>query len=196
MKRVFFLLIGILAFSVACQDNFVEPENDLQTVTKSAKVEKIKTFQIKGWVTATPNPNEPEIACTPVEAGVTVKGIGWVSGHDNIFGKFDPEYSTFQNESCDFILTPEGPVVYTVTKVILQRMNGDQMVGVNYMWINVVNGEISGYNDITEGTGRFDGVTGKTDMLNGSIDLSTGIASWEEDGEITLVLKSLVSTIN
>ena len=185
MKRVIFLLIGILIFCISCQDDLVEPENSL----KSAKIEKTKTFQIKGWVTAIPNPEEQDIVCTPVEAGVTVKGIGWVSGYDNIFGRFDPENSTFMNETCDFMLTPEGPVVYTVTKVILQRMNGDQMFVVNYMWINVANGEISGYNDITNGTGRFDGVTGKTDMLNGSINLATGLASWEEDGYITLVLK-------
>ena len=189
MKRVFFLLIGILAFSVACQDNFVEPESEMATGTKSAKVEKIKTFQIKGWVTATPYADEPEIACSPVEAGVTVKGVGWVSGHDNIFGKFDPKNSTFQNENCDFMLTPEGPVIYAKTNVILQRMNGDKMFVVNYMWIDALTGVISGYNEMTGGTGRFEGVTGKTDMLNGSIDLATGIASWEEDGYLKLVLK-------
>lgn len=190
MKRIIFLLIGILALSVACQDNFVEPENDLSTFTKSAKVEKIKTFQIKGWVTATPYADVPEIACNPVGTGVNIKGVGWVSGHDNIFGKFDPENSTFQNETCDFMMTEEGPVIYAKTNVILQRMNGDQMFGVNHMWINPSTGEISGFTEITDGTGRFKGVTGSTNMVNGSIDLATGIASWEEDGEITLVLKN------
>lgn len=189
MKRLFFLLIGILAFSVACQDNFVEPENDFTNDTKSAKIEKVKTFQIKGWVTATPDPDQPAIACAPVEAGATVKGMGWVCGHDNIFGEFDPENSTYELEFCELDMTPEGPVIYCKTNVILQRMNGDQMYLVNHMWIHVVSGEISGYNDINNGTGRFEGVTGKTDMLNGIIDLATGIASWEEDGEITLILK-------
>lgn len=189
MKRVFLLLIGILVFSVACQDNFVEPENDMTVVTKSAKVEKNKTFQIKGWVSITPDPDKPDIACTPIDYGVTIKGIGWVSVHDNIFGKFDPDNSTFENEFCEFEMTPVGPVIYARTNVILQRSNGDKMFAVNHMWIIAITGEISGYNDVNNGTGRFEGVIGQTNIMNSTIDLETSIASWEEDGYITLVLK-------
>ncbi len=189
MKRIFFLLIGILVFGVSCQDNFVEPENDLASVTKNAKTEKTQTFHINGWVKATPDLQQPEVACTPVEAGVTIKGVGWVSGQENIFGKFDPVNSTYENETCEFEMTPVGPVVYGRTNVILQKMNGENMFVKNHMWINVVSGEISGYSEVTGGTGRFDGATGMADMFNGSINLETGIATWEEDGYITLVLK-------
>ncbi|WP_340111271.1 alpha/beta hydrolase [Maribellus mangrovi] len=38
MKRIIFILIGFLILSVACQDEFVEPENDVSVVTKSAIV--------------------------------------------------------------------------------------------------------------------------------------------------------------
>lgn len=189
MKRVFFLLIGILAFSVACQDNFVETDNDATQLTKSAKYEKVQTFPIKGWVKATPDTEQPEVVCNPTEAGVSLKGMGWVSGRDNILGKFDPENSTYGNEFCELIMTDEGPVVYARTNVILQRMNGEQIFVVNHMWISVLSGEIAGYNEIYNGTGRFEGASGQTNMLNGAIDLLTGIATWEEDGYITLILK-------
>lgn len=186
MKRIIFLLIGILALSVACQDEFVEPENSL----KSAKTEKTQTFQIKGWVTIISNTEMPEMACNPVEAGILLKGNGWVSGHDNILGKFDAENNTFAIEYCELEITPDGlPFVYARTNVILQRMNGDKIFAVNHMWINALNGEISGYTDITNGTGRFEGVVGQINMLNGTVDTEQGIGSWEEDGEITLVLK-------
>ena len=114
---------------------------------------------------------------------------GWVSGHETIFGKFDPENSTYEKEFCEFTMTAQGPVVYTLTHVTLQRMNGEQMFVENHMWLNVATGEISGYSDVVDGTGRFEGVTGRAEMLNGTVDLSTGIGNWEEDGYITLILK-------
>ena len=86
-------------------------------------------------------------------------------------------------------MTAEGPVVYTITDVILQRMNGEQLFVKNYMWINLVNGEISGYNDVIDGTGKFEGASGKTTMVNGKVDLETGIGYWEEEGYIILVSK-------
>lgn len=185
MKRIIFLLIGILALSVACQNDFVEPDDSL----KSANVEKTKSFPIKGWANIIPNPENPQVACNPVEAGVMLFGSGWVSGHDNILGTFNPENSTYENEYCQLEITEAGPVVYTETNVTLARMNGDKIFAVNHMWINAISGEISGYSDVFDGTGRFEGASGQTNMLNGTVDLATGIGSWEEDGYITLVLK-------
>jgi hypothetical protein len=186
MKRLFFLLIGILAFCVACQDDFAEPESS----TKSAKFEKTKTFQIGGWITIVANPEMPEMACNPVGANVLLKGSGWVSGQENILGRIDPENSTYETEYCELEINEEGhPFVYARTKVILQRMNGDKLFLVNHMWIDAMSGDISGYSDITDGTGRFEGAVGQTSMLNGTVDTEKGIGSWEEDGEITLVLK-------
>lgn len=190
MKRIILLLFGILALSVGCQDNLVDSENDAVVNTKSAVYERIQTFPIRGRVTATPYLDQPEVSCVPIQAGVTLKGVGWVSGHDNIIGKFDPENSTYENEYCELEMTNHGPVVYAKTNVILQRMNGEQIYVVNHMWINVLNGEITGHNEITNGTGRFEGAKGETTMLDGTIDLATGIATWEEDGYLTMVLKN------
>lgn len=189
MKRVYLLTAGFLILAVACQDNFVEPGNDLTPVTKSAKIEKTITFHIKGCVNAIPNNNGPVILCSPAEAGVAVPGSGRVSGHENILGKFDPENSTFEKEYCEFTMTPEGPVIYMNTNVILQNMSGEKMFVKNHMWFNVMTGDISGYSDVIEGTGRFEGVTGSADMMNATIDPVTGIGSWEEEGYITLVIK-------
>lgn len=189
MKQVIFLLIGILMLSVACQDNFVEPENDMTVVTKSAKFEKTKTHQIKGRISVIPDPEAPMLTCSPVGAEIKMHSRGWISGHENIFGKFDQEHSIYEKESCELNMTDEGPVVYNRTNVIVQRSNGDKMFAVNNMWINVATGDIWGYTEINDGTGRFEGVTGRADMLNASIDLETGIGSWDEIGYLTLVIK-------
>jgi len=151
MKRVCLLTAVFLILAVACQDNFVEPENDAIVGTKSARLEKTKTFQIKGCVNAIPNNGGPVILCSPAEAGVAVPGSGRVSGHENIFGKFDPENSTFEKEYCEFTMTPVGPVIYMSTDVILLNMSGEKMFVKNHIWINVVSGDISGYSDVIDG---------------------------------------------
>ena len=189
MKRICLLSAGVLILAVACQDNFVEPENGMTTVEKSARLEKTITLHVKGCVKAIPDNDGSVVLCSPAEAGVTVPGSGRVSGHENILGKFDPGNSTFEKEYCEFTMTPEGPVIYMNTNVILQNMSGEKMFVKNHIWINAVNGDISGYSDVIDGTGRFEGVTGSTGMMNATIDPETGIGSWEEEGYITLVIK-------
>lgn len=189
MKRVFFLLIGILVLSVACQDDFVEPENDLSAVEKSAKFEKVKTFHVKGHVEAIPNIDLPFTSCIPVESEIALPGSGWVSGHKSIFGKFIQEESFFNRDFCEFSMTPEGPVVYSHANVEITSYTGDKIFVDSHSWVNAATGIITGYNEIMNGTGRFEGAHGQSDILNGLLDPNTGIASWEEDGYITLVLK-------
>jgi len=189
MKRVLILLIGFLMISVACQDEFVEPDNDATTVTKSAKYEKVKTFQVKGHVDAIPNADLPFVSCTPPEYEVALPGSGWVSGHKSIFGDFVQEKSFFNRDLCEFSLTAEGPVIYSHANVEITRADGDKIFVDSHSWVNAATGVISGYNVIKNGTGRFEGAYGESDIVNGTVDPDTGIASWDEDGYLTLVLK-------
>lgn len=188
MKRIIFLLVGVLLLSLACQDEFNDPVAN-NSATKSAKYDKTKTYQVKGWVTAIGNSDAPSITCVPVEAGVVLSGSGWVDGHENILGKFDVKNSTYEKDYCEFSMTNEGPLVYTRTNVILQNMSGEQLFVVNHMWLNVATSEISGYSEIIDGTDRFEGASGSAVMLNGKVDQDSDVASWEEEGEITLVIK-------
>ena len=185
MKRIIFLLIGILAMSVACQDDFVEPENNL----KSAKYEKTQTFQVKGWAEVIPDWNAGTFTCNPEELGIEFCTRGWVNGHVNILGTIVREQSTYEKQSCDVTMTEEGPVVLNVVTADILRTNGNRTFVVCHMWINVATGEIWGQNDLTGGTGRFEGITGTTYIRNAKIIHETGGISWKEDGFITLVLK-------
>jgi len=189
MKRVFFLLVGILILCVACQDDFVESDKDMTPATKSAKYEKVKTFNVKGHVEAIPNIALPFTSCTPVAYEIALPGSGWVSGHKSIFGKFVQNKSFFTRDFCEFSLTPEGPVVYSHAEVEITSYTGDKIFVDSHSWVNAATGVITGYNVIKDGTGRFEGAYGESDILNGILDSDTGIASWEEDGYITLVLK-------
>ncbi len=187
MKRLIFLLIGIFIVATACQDNFVETENDLSQIEKSAKYEKIKTFNIKSRITATPNNEGPVITCNPET--IVMSGTGWVSGQENIFGKILQDKSTYEKEFCELTITDEGPVLYTKVNVLLQNTKNEKQFVINHHFINIATGDSWGHSELTGGTGRFEGATGFTEMLNVVIDPVTGIGTWDEEGEITLVLK-------
>lgn len=189
MKRIIFLLIGIATFSLACQKEVVVPENEPDVNLKSAKVEKTKTFYVRGCAEAIPDFDSPLTSCTPTEYEIELPGSGWVSGHKNMFGKFVREESIFERDFCELNLTAEGPVVYSHANVEITGASGDKIFVESHNWINVITGEISGYNEIKGGTGRFDGAYGQADMLNATLDPVTGIARWDEEGYLTLVIK-------
>jgi len=155
----------------------------------SAKSEKLKTFQVRGHVEAIPNLSNPTITCIPAEYDVILPGSGWVNGHKNIFGKFVQDESFFERDLCELNMTPEGPVVYSHANVELTSSDGDKIFVESHSWVNAVTGDVSGYNVIKDGTGRFKDAYGESDIINGTFDPETGITSWDEDGYITLVLK-------
>ena len=189
MKRIVFLLIGILAFSLACQKEATDPVNEPEANLKSADVEKTKTFYVRGHVEAIPDFGSPLTMCAPAEYEIELPGSGWVNGHKSMFGKFVLEESFFSRDHCELNLTPEGPVIYSHANVEITGASGDKIFVENHTWINATTGEISGYNEIKAGTGRFEGAYGNTDMLNATLDPETGIASWDEAGFITMVMK-------
>jgi hypothetical protein len=188
MKRVFFLLIGILAFSVACQDNFVEPENELSAVEKSAKFEKVKTFPVKGWINIIPDPDAPMFSCTPEQFGIEMCSSGWIKGIETILGKIVEEKSTYEKQSCDVTMTDAGPVIHNVVTAKVTYACGDIAFCESHTFINPVTGEVWGQTDVLDGTGRYEGATGTMYQLNGKM-LPEGGLSWEVEGYVTLVLK-------
>lgn len=179
----------MLILAVACQDNFVEPENDMSAVEKSAKYEKVKTFHVKGWINIIPDPEAPLFLCTPEDFGIEMCSSGWINGRETILGKIVEEKSTYEKQSCDVTMTIDGPVIHNVVNGTVTYANGDKIFAENHTFINVVTGEVWGHTDQLDGTGRFEGITGTTYMLNGKMIPETGGLSWEEEGEVTLVLK-------
>jgi len=171
--------------SVACQDEFAEPKDSL----KSAKFDNTKTFALHGYVNSIPNLDGPVVSCLPEGSELALSETGWVSGYVNIIGKIVQEKSTYRGVSCEMIMTPEGPVVLITADVELIRSNGDKIILVSHMILDPLTNKISGYNEYTGGTGRFEGISGECNIMNGVLDPETGIASWEEEGYITLILK-------
>jgi hypothetical protein len=57
------------------------------------------------------------------------------------------------------------------------------------MYINVATGDIWGHNELVGGTGRFEGISGTTQILQAKMVPETGGVTWVEEGEITLILK-------
>jgi hypothetical protein len=186
MKRVFFLLIGLLILAVSCQDDFVEPEN--APVTKSAKYEKTKTFQVKGWTQVIPDETAGRFQCETFGPPFDMCAAGWMAGHLNILGDVVQEQSTYTKLYCELLMTPEGVVVYNEVSAELLMSNGERISGLGFVSINTETGEVTGHAEYIGGTGRFEGMTGRTEVVNGKV-LPEGGLYWDSVGEITLVLK-------
>ncbi len=186
MKRLFLLLIGILAFCIACQDNFVEPEN--APVTKSAKYEKTKTHQVKGWMQVIPDEAAGSFQCETFGPPFDMCAAGWMAGHSNILGTVNKEESTYQKLYCELQLIAGEPVVYNEVSAELKYATGETVYGLGFLSINTVSGEVTGHTEFTDGTGRFKGITGTTRVVNGKV-LPDGGLYWDTEGEITLVVK-------
>ncbi|KJF44765.1 hypothetical protein [Draconibacterium sediminis] len=185
MKRIIFLLIGIFIVATACQDDYIETEDSL----KSAKLEKTQTFKIKGWAEVIPDWDSGMFPCTPEDYGIAFCTRGWVTGHENILGTVVQEESTYEKVSCDVTITPDGPVAHNVVSADVLRTNGNRTYVICHMYINVATGDIWGHNDLVGGTGRFEGVSGTTQILEAVMVSETGGITWKEEGEITLILK-------
>ena len=113
----------------------------------------------------------------------------WIAGHVNLFGPFVEGESLAVNEWCDFSITEEGPIIAAGSTFEVTNPQGEKLFGIHYDEFNVATGVITGTDELTGGTGRFEGCTGYDVLVNGSRDPETGIASWDIEGEMTLVLK-------
>ncbi|MDX1284089.1 MAG: hypothetical protein R3182_03710 [Draconibacterium sp.] len=189
MKRVFLLFIGILIICVSCQNELLDPNSEMLAAEKSAKYEKTKTYQIKGWVTVIPDWESPMFTCTPEDLGIEFCSRGWVAGHENILGTIVQEQSTYEKVSCEVTMTEDGPVVHNVVRSDILRTNGNRTVIICHMYINVATGDIWGQNELISGTGRFEGITGTTHILQAKMIPETGGITWKVAGFVNLVLK-------
>jgi len=173
MKTLKFFLIGSLFAVCGCnEDVFNTGEPALDSGKKSAAVVKTVTVKVNGRVNAIPDPNLPQVTCLPENLGIILPGGGWSSGFTTMIGKFVQEESTYERVNCEFVMTDEGPAVYSECHVIIRGNNGDQMYLVNESWLDLATGKFTGHNVLTGGTGRFEGATGWMEMINAAIQLT------------------------
>ncbi len=189
MKNIILLLIGIMTLTVACQKDSEDFASAQDLTTRNAKTEKLQTFKTKGHVIGTTNWDYPMIACTPEESNVQKPSGVWIGGHVNLFGPFVEGESLAVNDWCTFSITAEGPVIGAGSHFEVTNPKDEKLFGTHYDEFNVVTNVITGYDELTGGTGKFEGCTGHDVLLNGYRDPETGIASWDIEGEMTLVLK-------
>ena len=185
MKTLHYLLIGILFAAFGCSEDFLPTENpeDVLAAKKKAEVPKTVTIPVHGQVTTSPDYTKPLLPCTPIEMKVAVASEGTAKGHSTMTGAFVQEESTFETYLCDVQLTPEGiPIIYAESDVVITGQRGDQKFIKSCMWINVVTNVVTGFNELTGGTERFEGISGRVELVDGRFDPETGSVSWKEEG--------------
>jgi hypothetical protein len=114
-----------------------------------------------------------ELFCTPVQYGISHTQFGLLKGNQTHGGKIIPELSPWEITGCSTDLTTRlniSTIYGTVTVA-----NGDSYFYDCIMIVNIDDKSVIMYITITDGMGRFEGVTGQvtcTGSLNGVVTFS------------------------
>lgn len=146
MKRIIFLLIGILFVAYGCSDNILNTDPVLEEANlKYAKTDKVP---IKGEVFISVDEYDAQ--------GLGIKGK--MSGYFSHLGKLNETKSTWENMSHDLT---QYPLITFIQDVAFCAANGDLFYGTYTGVVDFTTLEVNGSVLIEGGTGRFENASGQ-----------------------------------
>ena len=124
------------------------------------------------------------VTCTPEESKIYLPEKQWISGSFDYFDEFKQSECYVLNKGCEAIDANHLKEIFAGQ---IMDINSNSIVFDGWVIVDIstasgnpllpVNGEIQ----VTNGTGRFDGVSGSIRM-NGNVSISNGIMNWKGDG--------------
>jgi len=162
MKRIIFLLIGLLFIASGCSNETLNTDSALEEANlKSATTKMI--------------PSKGEIIISVDEYDAQGLGIkGKMSGYLTHMGKLDETKSTWVTLYHDFSQYP--PLVIQVNDLVFCAPNGDLLYGTYTGVLDITTSEINGSTVLEGGTGRFENATGQSTV--------TGYPWYDELGRV------------
>ena len=133
----------------------------------------------------TPDETLPFVECTPSQAGIFLKGGGVVNGNATHVGLVNSEKSPWLMTGCSF-----NPMAYQLTSYVAGKItaaNGDYFFYTGQIVTQLPDYTLTGEIIMNDGTGKFKGVTGSV-LIEGGVDMTTGVLSWSGEGTIALVV--------
>ena len=162
MKRVIFLLIGILFIASGCSNETINTDSAFEEANlKSATT---KMIPIKGEVIISVDEYD--------EQGLGINGK--MSGYLTHMGKLNQEKSTWVTLYHDFSQYP--PIIIQVNDLVFCAANGDLVYGSYTGYNDVTTSIVDGYCELKNGTGRFKNATGYSNV--------TGYPWFDEFGRV------------
>lgn len=172
------LFAGLFFMSCSQEDGLIQKSSDLDDIANS---KDIKMVPFKGNFSSIPVSPEP-IPCTfqgqpsPVEALI----YNTISGNATHLGKIDPTLSPLIVVNC--ILNDEESITTTL-EMTFRNKNGDGIKVYGDAVLNIA-GPSSGYFDIIEGYGKFEGATGWM-ATAGMFNIDQGTTVYSAEGRIS-----------
>lgn len=160
MKRIIFLLIGLLFIASGCSNETLSTDSALEEANLKSAITKM--IPIKGEVIISVDEYN--------ELGLGKNGK--MSGYFTHMGKLDETKSTWVNLSNDLSQYPL--FISIVNDVVFCAANGDLIYGTYYGTTDVTTAEVKGSLVIEGGTGRFVNASGQTS--------ASGYAWYDETG--------------
>ena len=193
MKTLLKLTGLFLLFFVGCTSNQEIEELNAPALTKfqnqvamQAQQPKTVTVPMKVDFYCTPDETLPYVECTPSEAGIFLKGGGVVNGNATHVGLVNSEKSPWLMTGCSF-----NPMSYQLTSYVAGKItaaNGDYFFYTGQIVTQLPDYTFTGEIIMNDGTGKFKGVTGSV-LIEGGVDMTTGVLSWSGEGTVTFVVR-------
>lgn len=186
MKRLsmFLTFFAILLMISGCNKDDIFTQSDNSLDLKNAKV----PIPYKAELCAVPDMEsdlilKPLPGLDPEDPSSYVTSRMIISGNATGMGKIDPAMSYYDIDVFELIFENDIPFLYQTGTGILVGANGDSY---SYSWwakASLPTLEFIGGNTIVSGTGRFEGVSGTSDMA-GKIDELSLQNCWTLDGYV------------
>ena len=162
MKRIIFLMIGLLFIASGCSNEMLNTNSELEQSNLSYA--KNVMLPIKGEVIISVDEYDDQ--------GLGINGK--MSGYLTHLGKLNHVGSTWVTLYHDFSQYP--PIVIQVNDLVFCAANGDLVYGTYTGYLDVTTSVIDGFCILENGTGRFKNVTGHTTV--------TGYPWYDEFGRV------------
>ncbi len=173
-------LVLVLMFFCSCGSD-VPVESEFERL-KSAHLNIATTLEF----TFIPDFTLTQITCSPPEAKILLPAKQWIRGTFDYFEGIDETRSYVMNKSCEAV---DATHLKELFEGFIIDKNNNSITFTGWVIVDAesaaanplmpVNGEIQ----VTEGAGKFKGVSGSVRM-NGNISYLNGLMEWKGDGFI------------
>ncbi len=162
MKRIIFILIGMLFISFGCSNETLNTDSTFEEANLKSGVSKM--IPVKGEVIISVDEYN--------EQGLGINGK--MAGYLTHMGKLNQAESTWITLYHDFSQYP--PFVIQVNDLVFCAANGDLLYGTYTGYLDVTTSVIDGFCVLENGTGRFENATGQSNV--------TGYPWYDELGRV------------
>ncbi len=177
MKTLIYLFAIAMFLFAGCAKDEMFDQNSNNLELKKAKV----PIPVKADFCAIPDMKVPPVSVSTPGGTITLPGGMYVSGTCSHMGRVNEEKSYCKVETLTFMMEDSKPYLMETGTGIMTAANGDNYKITWWVKTSLISWEYMGEVEMFDGTGKFEGCSGTTDMV-GAVDMVNNTNCWTGTG--------------